>query len=77
MWAGGGSASGALISARLRWSLPGAAEPEPVLLLLRPLVPKLHRRNAVVLNLDRPLDRPLESAGRETKMLMLAEFAKL
>lgn len=39
MRAGGGSVSGALISARLCWSLPEAAEPEPVLLLLRPPPP--------------------------------------
>lgn len=41
MWAGGGSVSGTLISARLCWLLPEGAEREPVLLLLRPLGLKL------------------------------------
>lgn len=44
MRAGGGSVSGALISARLCWSLPEAAEPEPVLLLLRPPPSRAERR---------------------------------
>lgn len=41
MWAGGGSVSGTLISARPCRSLPEGAEREPVLLLLQPLVLKL------------------------------------